>query len=35
VVEHGLFIDMADVVIVGRGGDAEVLPAGPRPPRRL
>jgi ribose 5-phosphate isomerase A len=35
VVEHGLFIDMADVVIIGRGGDAEVLPAGPRPPRRL
>ena len=32
VVEHGLFIDMADVVIVGRGDDAEVLSAGPRPP---
>ncbi|HSA80211.1 MAG TPA: ribose-5-phosphate isomerase RpiA, partial [Geminicoccaceae bacterium] len=28
VVEHGLFIDMADVVIVGRGEDAEVLTPG-------
>jgi len=35
VVEHGLFIDMADVVIIGRGGDAEVLSAGARPPHRL
>jgi ribose 5-phosphate isomerase A len=35
VVEHGLFIDMADVVIIGRGQDAEVITAGPRPPRRL
>ena len=35
VVEHGLFIEMADVVIVGRGEDAEVLTAGPRSPRQL
>jgi len=35
VVEHGLFIDMADVVIIGRGRDAEVLTAGPRRPPRL
>jgi ribose 5-phosphate isomerase len=35
VVEHGLFIDMADVVIIGRGQDAEVITAGPGPPRRL
>jgi ribose 5-phosphate isomerase A len=34
VVEHGLFIDMADVVIIGRGQDAEVLSAGPGPPGR-
>jgi ribose 5-phosphate isomerase A len=30
VVEHGLFIDMADVVIIARGQDAEVLTAAPR-----
>jgi len=35
VVEHGLFIDMAHVVIIGRGEDAEVLAAGPRSTRRL
>jgi ribose 5-phosphate isomerase A len=35
VVEHGLFIDMAHAVIIGRGGDAEVLTAGARPPHRL
>jgi ribose 5-phosphate isomerase A len=34
VVEHGLFIDMADVVIVGRGDDAEVLTPDSRSPRR-
>jgi len=34
VVEHGLFIDMAHVVIIGRGEDAEVLAAGPRTTRR-
>jgi ribose 5-phosphate isomerase A len=30
VVEHGLFIDMADLVIVGRGGTTEVLTRGER-----
>ena len=25
VVEHGLFLDMADVVVVGRGGGADVI----------
>jgi ribose 5-phosphate isomerase A len=35
VVEHGLFIDMADLVIIGRGQDAEVLTAGPRSQRQL
>ena len=33
VVEHGLFIDLADVVIVGRGKEVEVLTAEPRPGR--
>ena len=35
VVEHGLFIDMADLVIIGRGQDVEVLTAGPRSQRQL
>jgi ribose 5-phosphate isomerase A len=30
IVEHGLFIDLADVVIVGRGADVEVLTPPPR-----
>ena len=25
VVEHGLFLDMADIVVVGRAGGAEVI----------
>jgi ribose 5-phosphate isomerase A len=33
VVEHGLFLDLADVVIVGRGTAVEVLTAAPRPRR--
>ena len=28
LVEHGLFVDMADVVLVGRGGDVETLRRG-------
>jgi ribose 5-phosphate isomerase A len=30
VVEHGLFLDLADVAIVGRGTEVEVLTAAPR-----
>ena len=33
VVEHGLFLDLADFVVVGRGTEVEVLTAGPRPDR--
>jgi hypothetical protein len=28
VVEHGLFIELADIVIVGRGAATEVLTRG-------
>lgn len=33
VVEHGLFLDLADIVIVGRGETTEVLTAPPRAAR--
>ena len=33
VIEHGLFLDLADVVVVGRGTEVEVLTAEPRPSR--
>jgi ribose 5-phosphate isomerase A len=33
VVEHGLFLDLADFVVVGRGTQVEVLTAEPRPSR--